>query len=74
MRQSRMVKSANVGRGTGRLEDAAPNICVKRLSLYKQSARFEPEVATNLEVPAVVLVTGVLERVEEAVSIELAVR
>ena len=34
VRQSRTVKSANVGSGTGRaVEDVEPNICVKRLSL-----------------------------------------
>jgi len=59
VRQSRIVKSAKVGRGTGREGPVEPKSCVKRLSLYKQSARFAPDVATNFEVPAVVEVTGV---------------
>ena len=55
VRQSRMVKRAKVGRGTGReAPEVLPNIWVKRLSLYRQRARLEVEVARNLEVPAVV--------------------
>lgn len=75
MRQSRTVKSANVEIGTGRAtEDVEPNICVKRLSLYRHSARFDVDVAMNFEVPAVVAFTGLSERVEYVVSVKFAVR
>ena len=76
VRQSRMVKRAKVGRGTGRLgpAEAAAKSCVNWLSLYRHRARFEAEVAANLVVPAVVLVKGVCVRADETVSIVLAVK
>jgi hypothetical protein len=56
---SRMVKSTKVGSGTGRADaDGLPKSWVKRLSLYKHSARFVVDVATNFDVPAVVVVEG----------------
>jgi hypothetical protein len=56
---SRMVKSTKVGSGTGRVDaDGLPKSWVKRLSLYKHSARFVVDVATNFDVPAVVVVEG----------------
>jgi hypothetical protein len=74
VRQSRTVKRAKVGRGTGREGPVDPKSCVKRLSLYRQSARFEVEVATNLGVPAVVEVIESRDMVDDAVSIEFAVK
>ena len=74
LRQSRTVKSAKVGRGTEREGPLTPKSWVKRLSLYRQSAIFEVEVATNFGVPAVVEAIDVFSRVELAVSIEFAVR
>jgi hypothetical protein len=74
VRQSRTVKRAKVGRGTGRDEPAEPKICVNLLSLYRQSARLVVDVPRNLGVPAVVDEGGVECRVEEAVSMVLAVK
>jgi hypothetical protein len=74
VRQSRTVKRAKVGRGTGREGPVDPKSCVKRLSLYRQRARFEVEVATNLEVPAVVEAIESRDMVDDAVSIEFAVK
>lgn len=75
VRQSRTVKRAKVGSGTGRLGPLPlPKSWVNWLSLYRQSARFEEEVAANLVVPAVVLEKGVWVRADESVSIVLAVK
>lgn len=72
--QSRTVKRAKVGRGTGRLEPAEPKSWVNLLSLYRQRARLEVETARNLVVPAVVEEAGVEWTVEDTVSIVLAVK
>ena len=75
VRQSRTVKRAKVGSGTGRGEDADElKSWVKRLSLYRQSARFAELVARNFGVPAVVIVGGLFRKVDVAVSIVFAVR
>lgn len=44
------------------------------MSLYRQRARFEDEVARNFVVPAVVELYGVFVRAEDMVSIVFAVR
>lgn len=74
VRQSRTVKRANVGRGTGRLAPLLPKSWVNWLSLYRQRARLEDEVARNLVVPAVVEEKGVFVRAEESESIAFAVK
>jgi hypothetical protein len=74
VRQSRTVKRANVGIGTGRLGPLEPKSWVNWLSLYRQRARLDVDVATNLVVPAVVEPMGVLARTEAKVSMAFAVK
>jgi hypothetical protein len=72
--QSRIVKSAKVGNGTAREGPVEPKSCVNLLSLYRQRARLAVLVARNFGVPAVVEDAGIEYRVEEAVSMVLAVK
>jgi hypothetical protein len=73
--QSRIVKRANVGRGTARLgPPVEPKSCVNLLSLYKHRLRLAVLVARNLVVPAVVEDAEVWLTVEAAVSMVLAVK
>lgn len=75
VRQSRTVKRAKVGRGTGRGDEPGEEKSwVKRESLYRQRARLAVEVARNLGGPEVVVEAGVEWSVDEAVSSALAVK
>ncbi len=74
VRQSRTVKRANVGSGTGRFAPLLPKSWVNWLSLYRHRARFEVDVARNFDVPAVVLENWVSVRAEEMVSMLFAVK
>lgn len=75
VRQSRTVKRAKVGSGTGRGEDpGALKRRVNWLSLYRHKARLVVDVARNLGVPAVVESSEEGVTVEEAVSMVLAVK
>ena len=76
VRQSRKAKRAYVSEGTplDANDEGAPNIRVKWLSFHKHSPRFAPDVAINFAGPAVTAYEGLDDKVEVAVSIELAVK
>jgi hypothetical protein len=71
--ESRRVKRRYVGRGTGRGATGEKRR-VKCVSFHKQRERFASDVAANLGVPWVVDDGEVRRTVEDAVSIEFAVR
>ena len=73
VRESRAVKRRKVGRGTGR-GGMGEKSWVKRVSLWRQRARFAVEVVRNFRGPEVVVEAGREVRVEEVVSRVLAVR
>ena len=73
VRQSRSVNSAYDAGGSGR-GVVVPNRRVKCVSFHRQRDKFAADVAVNFAVPWVVLVSGVLRMVEDAVSMVLAVR
>lgn len=75
--ESRSAKSARHGSGTGLGADAAfmgPKSLTKAWSLYMHSETLAAEEAANLAGPEVVVRAGRLARVEETVSMVLAVR
>lgn len=75
VRQSRIVKSANVAVGTRRgAWPGTPKICVNRLSLYRHNVRFAADVARNFEGPELTVGAGCDRTVEVAVSIVFADR
>lgn len=73
VRESRAVKRRKVRGGTGR-GGTGEKSWVKRVSLWRQRARFAEEVVRNLRGPEVVVEAGEEVKVEEVVSSVLAVR
>lgn len=74
VRQSRSVKRAYEGRGTGRGGPPEPKSRTKARSLIRHRPTLAPEEAKNLAEPLVVREAGVLCTVEERVSTLLAVK